>query len=53
MPNTGLLMLGALGLLYFMRTNGSERGTTGSFASLLNADMSSSGQGSFGGNEAN
>jgi len=53
MPNTGLLMLGALGLLYFMRTNGSERGTTGSLASLLNADMSSSGQGSFGGNEAN
>ena len=53
MPNTGLLMLGAMGLLYFMRGQGAGTNKPGTLASLLGADMSSSGVGSFGGAETN
>ena len=53
MPNTGLLMLGAMGLLYFMRGQGAGTQKPGTLANLLGADMSSSGVGSFGGAETN
>ena len=53
MPNTGLLMLGAMGLLYFMRGQGAGTNKPGTLANLLGADMSSSGVGSFGGAETN
>ena len=43
MPNTGLLMLGAMGLLYFMRGQGAGTNKPGTLANLLGADMSSSG----------
>ena len=49
MPNTGLLMLGAMGLLYFMRGQGAGTQKPGTLANLLGSDMSSSGVGSFGG----
>jgi len=52
MPNTGILMLGGLALLWLARgQNGG--GAPRSLASLLNADMSSSGSSSFGGNVDN
>ena len=53
MPNTGILMLGAMGLLYFMRGQGAGTNKPGTLANLLGADMSSSGVGSFGGAETN
>lgn len=53
MPNTGLIMLGAMGLLYFMRGQGAGTQKPGTLANLLGADMSSSGVGSFGGAETN
>jgi hypothetical protein len=53
MPNTGLLMLGAMGLLYLMRGQGAGTQKPGTLANLLGADMSSSGVGSFGGAETN
>ena len=53
MPNTGLLVLGAMGLLYLMRGEGAGTRKPGTLAHLLNADMASSGEGSFGGEETN
>jgi len=50
MPNTGMLMLGGLALLWFARGQNGGGQTPRSLASLLNADMSSSGTSSFGGN---
>ena len=46
-------MLGAMGLLYFMRGQGAGTQKPGTLANLLGADMSSSGVGSFGGAETN
>ena len=51
MPNTGILMLGGLAFLWLAR--GQNGGAPRSLASLLNADMSSSGSSSFGGNVDN
>ena len=53
MPNTGLLVLGAMGLLYLMSGEGAGTRKPGTLAHLLNADMASSGEGSFGGEETN
>ena len=53
MPNTGFLILGAMGLLYLMRGEGTGTRKPGTLAHLLNADMASSGEGSFGGEETN
>ena len=53
MPNTGLFILGAMGLLYLMRGEGVGTKKPGTLAHLLNADMASSGEGSFGGEETN
>jgi len=53
MPNTGILMLGGLALLWLARGQNGGGGTPRSLASLLNADMSSSGSSSFGGNADN
>ncbi len=53
MPNTGLFVIGAMGLLYLMRGNGAGTRNSGTLAHLLNADMASSGEGSFGGEETN
>mgnify|MGYP003673626045 CR=1 FL=1 len=49
MPNTGLLMLGAMGVLYLMRNQGAGTDKPGTLASLLGADLSSSGVSAFGG----
>ena len=53
MPNTGILMLGGLALLWLARGQNGGGQTPRSLASLLNADMSSSGSSSFGGNADN
>jgi len=53
MPNTGILMLGGLALLWLARGQNGGGQTPRSLASLLNADMSSSGSSSFGGNVDN
>jgi len=53
MPNTGFLMLGGLALLWLARGQNGGGQTPRSLASLLNADMSSSGSSSFGGNVDN
>jgi len=53
MPNTGFLMLGGLALLWLARGQNGGGQTPRSLASLLNADMSSSGTSSFGGNVDN
>jgi len=53
MPNTGILMLGGLALLWLARGQNGGGTTPRSLASLLNADMSSSGSSSFGGNVDN
>jgi len=49
MPNTGLLMLGAMGVLYLMRNQGAGTDKPGTLANLLGADLSSSGVSAFGG----
>lgn len=48
MPNTGFLMLGAMALFYLMRGEGVGTQKPGTLASLLGADISSSGIGGFG-----
>jgi len=53
MPNTGILMLGGLALLWLARGQNGGGQTPRSLASLLNADMSSAGSSSFGGNVDN
>ena len=49
MPNTTMLILGAMGVLYFMRNQGAGTDKPGTLASLLGADLSSSGISAFGG----
>jgi hypothetical protein len=49
MPNTTMLILGAMGVLYFMRNQGAGTDKPGTLASLLGADLSSSGVSAFGG----
>jgi len=49
MPNTTMLFLGAMGVLYFMRNQGAGTDKPGTLASLLGADLSSSGVSAFGG----
>jgi hypothetical protein len=49
MPNTTMLLLGAMGVLYFMRNQGAGTDKPGTLASLLGADLSSSGISAFGG----
>ena len=49
MPNTTMLLLGAMGVLYFMRNQGAGTDKPGTIASLLGADLSSSGVSAFGG----
>ena len=43
MPNTGMLMIGALGLLWLARNQGGNGQGLGSLGDLLNADVSSKG----------
>jgi hypothetical protein len=52
MPNTGMLMLGGLALLWLARGQNGAKGSN-PLASLLNADIASSGSSSFGGNVDN
>jgi len=49
MPNTTMLVVGAMGLLYLMRNQGAGTDKPGTLASLLGADLSSSGVSAFGG----
>jgi hypothetical protein len=49
MPNTTMLFIGAMGVLYFMRNQGAGTDKPGTLASLLGADLSSSGISAFGG----
>ena len=49
MPNTTMLLLGAMGVLYFMRNQGAGTDKPGTLANLLGADLSSSGVSAFGG----
>jgi hypothetical protein len=49
MPNTTMLILGAMGVFYFMRNQGAGTDKPGTLASLLGADLSSSGVSAFGG----
>ena len=49
MANTTMLFLGAMGVLYFMRNQGAGTDKPGTLASLLGADLSSSGVSAFGG----
>ena len=49
MPNTTMLFLGAMGVLYLMRNQGAGTDKPGTLASLLGADLSSSGVSAFGG----
>ena len=53
MPNTGILMLGGLALLWLARGQNGGGLIPRSLASLLNADMNSAGSSSFGGNVDN
>jgi hypothetical protein len=49
MANTTMLVVGAMGLLYLMRNQGAGTDKPGTLASLLGADLSSSGVSAFGG----
>jgi hypothetical protein len=49
MPNTTMLFIGAMGVLYFMRNQGAGTDKPGTLANLLGADLSSSGVSAFGG----
>ena len=49
MPNTTMLILGAMGVFYFLRNQGAGTDKPGTLASLLGADLSSSGVSAFGG----
>ena len=49
MPNTAAIVLGGMALFYFMRNQGAGTDKPGTLASLLGADLSSSGVSAFGG----